>query len=68
MVAIDLQKLAQGEDGSFPAFWIPFQNINTENRIGQWVTQVQRQPCTSGGDTCPAQQVCKLGRCVPEKM
>jgi WD40 repeat protein len=31
---------AAGMDPSFPAFWLPFQNIATANHIGQWTTRL----------------------------
>jgi hypothetical protein len=40
MFAIDPAKLKDGEDGSYPAFYLPFQDINTSNHIGQWTSQV----------------------------
>ena len=40
MFAIDPAKIKDGEDGSYPAFYLPFQDINTSNHIGQWTSQV----------------------------
>jgi hypothetical protein len=40
MFAIDPAKIRDGEDGSFPAFYLPFQDLNTANHIGQWTSQV----------------------------
>ncbi len=39
MVAIDPAKVAAGEDASYPAFCLPFQDLSTSNHIAQW-TQV----------------------------
>lgn len=40
MFAIDPDKIAAGEDGSFAAFWLPFQDLNTSNHIGQWTQKI----------------------------
>jgi hypothetical protein len=39
MFAFDASR-AGGGDGSFPAFWLPFQNMQTNNHIGQWTTRI----------------------------
>lgn len=40
MFAIDPKKIKAGEDGSYPAFYLPFQDLDTSNHIGQWTSQV----------------------------
>ena len=40
MAAIDLDALAAGQDGSYPAFWLPFQDVTAHNHIAQWVTSI----------------------------
>ncbi len=40
MAAVDPDKIANGEDGSYAAFALPFQDITTSNHIAQWTTQV----------------------------
>jgi hypothetical protein len=62
MVAFDPERAAQGQDPSFPAFWLPFQEPDSGNHIAQWVTRVERQPCTT---SCPTGEQCVEGRCVP---
>ena len=52
MFAINPQKLAAGEDGSYPAFWLPFQNTATNNHIAQWTTRIV--PIGFAGDDAPA--------------
>ena len=64
MVAFDAAKAAAGEDPSFPAFWLPFQDIAGGNHIAQWVTKVERQPCTKDTD-CAGNEVCNAGVCYP---
>lgn len=36
MVAVDPDAIARGEDGSFAAFALPFQDLSTSNHIAQW--------------------------------
>lgn len=36
MFAVDPAKVLAGEDGSFPAFHLPFQDPQTSNHIGEW--------------------------------
>lgn len=64
MVAVDLSKAQAGKDPSFPAFWLPFQDISTGNHIAQWVTHVERKPCTTQKD-CASNETCSNGKCVP---
>lgn len=65
MVAFDPAKAAAG-DPSFPAFWLPFQDITSGNHIGQWSTQVVRANCTgTGRSTCRVEEVCVNNHCQP---
>lgn len=40
MFAIDPDAVLAGEDGSFAAFHLPFQDMGTENHIGQWTREI----------------------------
>ncbi|HZH02433.1 MAG TPA: hypothetical protein VEY30_01535, partial [Myxococcaceae bacterium] len=40
MTAIDPDKVAAGQDPSYSAFALPFQDLNTSNHIGQWTEKV----------------------------
>lgn len=40
MFAIDPAKAAAKQDGSYAAFYLPFQDLTTSNHIGQWTTKV----------------------------
>lgn len=44
MFAVDPDKIAAGQDGSYAAFLLPFQDLNTSNHIGQWAERVVRPP------------------------
>ncbi len=62
MVAFDPAKAAAGQDASFPAFWLPFQDIKGGNHIAQWVTSVQRKLCNVNTD-CAAGEYCRDSHC-----
>lgn len=65
MVAFDPARAAKGQDPSFPAFWLPFQSLNSGNHIAQWVVKIERKPCSSPAD-CSAGQTCgPQSQCVP---
>ncbi len=66
MVGIDPAKAAAGQDPSFAAFWLPFQDIGTGNHIAQWVIKVERKPCGTKNE-CTVNEQCAEGRCVPQK-
>ncbi len=65
MVGFDSAKANSGQDPSVPAFWLPFQDIAGGNHIAQWVTKVERQPCTKDTD-CQGGEYCQGGVCFPE--
>jgi hypothetical protein len=64
MVAFDPAKAAAGRDATFPAFWLPFQDINGGNHIAQWVTSIPRHTCQTSAD-CDQGEHCLSGNCVP---
>ncbi len=64
MAGFDPQRAAAGEDPSFTAFRLPFQELGSGNHIAQWVTNVERQPCSADGD-CPSGEFCEGGICLP---
>ena len=39
MFAIDADKVLAGEDGSFPGFFLPFQDMKTSNHMASWTEQ-----------------------------
>ena len=44
MFAIDPDKVAAGQDGSSPAFFLPSQDLTTSNHIAQWTTAIVKPP------------------------
>jgi hypothetical protein len=44
MFAVDPDKVAAGQDGSYPGFFLPFQDLTTSNHIGQWTQKVVMAP------------------------
>ena len=44
MFAVDPDKVNAGQDGSYPAFYLPFQDLTTSNHIGQWTQKVVGAP------------------------
>lgn len=64
MAAFDLARAKAGEDPSFPAFWLPFQEPTSGNHIAQWVTAIARRSCTTDSD-CESSEACTAGLCIP---
>ncbi len=62
MIGFDPAKAAAGQDPSFPAFWLPFQDISSGNHIAQWTTTVARKPCMTVAQ-CDSGQACRGGYC-----
>ena len=63
MAAIDVsQAEVQPKDPSFPAFWLPFQDMTTHNHTPQWtqrvVTQDAGTPCVNQGADCRQAPCC----------
>ena len=40
MFAVDPAKVLAGEDGSYPGFFLPFQDLATSNHIAQWTQRI----------------------------
>lgn len=60
MAAIDPDAILRGEDGSFPAFALPFQDLTTSNHIGQWTQKFVPVDPDPGGPRPDAGPQCKL--------
>ena len=64
MAAFDPAKAGTGADASYPAFWLPFQDISGGNHIAQWTTVVPRKTCNVPADCDPGEH-CVNGHCGP---
>jgi hypothetical protein len=58
MAAINLSE-AKGVDPSFPAFFLPFQDIATHNHTPQWTQQVVTMPPMDAGVCVPPGMNCQ---------
>ncbi len=65
MAAVDVDAAESGQDPSYPAFWLPFQNTGTGNHIAQWVKKVVRHPCVTNADCSPGDHCSTDDECVP---
>jgi hypothetical protein len=50
-VIVDADRNLDTKDRSFPAFWLPFQDVNSHNHSAQWVEKVDN-PGNPDGGTC----------------
>jgi len=48
-VVIDPDRTLDAQDRSYPAFWLPFQDVTAHNHSAQWVAQVVGPPGGGGG-------------------
>jgi hypothetical protein len=60
-VVVDPDPSLDAGDRSFPAFWLPFQDVNAHNHSAQWVEKIVVPP-PPGGD---AGTDADGGACVP---
>ncbi len=65
-VLVDEATTLDSKDRSFPAFWLPFQDVNSHNHSAQWVEKVQSNTpppdggaCGQAGALCPATTCCQ---------
>ena len=63
MAAVTLEDLQAGQDPSYPAFWLPFQDYNAHNHIAQWVANVTppQSGCQQPGQMCSQTSPCCAG-------
>lgn len=40
MFAVDTDRVKAGEDGSYPGFFLPFQDLKTSNHMAQWTERI----------------------------
>jgi hypothetical protein len=48
-IVVDPDRSLDAKDRSYPAFWLPFQDVTAHNHSAQWVSKVQSGP-PPGGD------------------
>jgi len=60
-VLVDEDGTLDATDRSFPAFWLPFQDVNSHNHTAQWVEKVLSPPPPPPGDAGDASKP----PCVP---
>jgi hypothetical protein len=64
-IRLDANAVANQQDVSLPAFWLPFQDLTTNNHLGQWTQRKWNGPC-GAGNTCPNEgDCCENGGCTP---
>jgi hypothetical protein len=52
MFAFDPERIRQGQDGSYPAFFLPYQNLMTSNHMAVWTERiVSSKPTTEPAPT-----------------
>lgn len=61
MAAVDPAKLAAGQDPSFPAFYLPYQDPSTSNHIAQWAETLVTGTCHARNGTCTLDSDCCSG-------
>jgi hypothetical protein len=67
-VKLDANAVQAQQDVSFPAFWLPFQDLTTNNHLGQWAQKSYTGTCAAadaGGGGCAPGFCCDNGGCTP---
>jgi hypothetical protein len=72
-ILVDDDRALDAQDRSFPAFWLPFQDVKSHNHSAQWVEKVQGPPpggdagAGSDGGTCGEQgATCNPAACCSD--
>ncbi|HLT31939.1 MAG TPA: hypothetical protein VK013_18010 [Myxococcaceae bacterium] len=68
MAAVDPDVAAADQDGSYPAFVLPFQDLATSNHIAQWAQFAVVDGCATEGDGCGSggSACCNGLTCLPK--
>src|SRR5262249_38104208 len=61
-INLDAAALGAGTDPSRPAFWLPFQDLGTNNHLAQWTQRALSGTCTTDA-TCGSGRCCFNGAC-----
>jgi hypothetical protein len=62
-IQLDPNAVQAQTDVSWPAFWLPFQDLQTNNHLAQWAQQSFTGPCAKASD-CAMGQCCDMGGCT----
>jgi hypothetical protein len=62
-IRLDANMVKAGTDVSWPAFWLPFQDLGRNNHLAQWAQKSFTGPCKTAGD-CAVGQCCDNGGCT----
>jgi hypothetical protein len=62
-IKLDAAGVAAGQDVSFPPFWLPFQDMTTNNHLGQWAQQAFSGTCNAAAADAGAAP--DAGGCAP---
>jgi hypothetical protein len=65
-VRVDADPSLDATDRSFPAFWLPFQDVNSHNHAAQWVEQVQGGGDVDGGTCGELNAACGAATCCSD--
>jgi hypothetical protein len=53
MFALDSSAVVEGEDGSYPGFFLPFQDLTTSNHMAQWTQRIVSDEAPPAAPTPP---------------
>jgi hypothetical protein len=62
-IKLDANGVASGVDVSYPPFWLPFQDLGTNNHLGQWAQQAFTGTCNAAAADAGAAP--DAGGCAP---
>jgi hypothetical protein len=65
-VRIDVDPALDAADRSFPAFWLPFQDVNSHNHAAQWVEKIQGGDSGDGGACGELNAACGSATCCSD--
>ena len=65
-VIVDETRALDTSDRSFPAFWLPFQDVNSHNHSAQWVEKIVSTPPPDAGTCVPAGGDCSAATCCTD--
>ena len=63
-IRLDANGVMQGQDPSLPAFWLPFQDLSTNNHLAQWAQRSFDGTCKVDVDCAGNNKCCVNGGCT----